>query len=297
MDCSFYQVDVFTKIPFGGNPLAVVFDSEGLTDQNMQNIAKEMNLSETTFVLPPGNLPVDFIIRIFTPEKELPFAGHPTLGTAHILRETGKVLSGDYTIKLAITGGIVTVNEMGKENLLFMNQLLPEFHPPLDCSEEIAKALGISIDGIDSTCRPIQIVSTGLPVLVVPITSLEILEKISIDTLRLSHLLTGLGTDLLYAFTSQTFDPDATIHSRAFAPKLGIPEDPATGSAAGAAGAYLSRNKFISKEVTENIVIEQGYMMKRPSLLYVCVEQKKGEIKSIRVGGESVTIIKGEIST
>jgi PhzF family phenazine biosynthesis protein len=94
MNFSFYQVDVFTKIPFGGNPLAVVFDSEDLIDQNMQNIAREMNLSETTFVLPPGNLPVDFLVRIFTPEKELPFAGHPTLGTAHILRETGKVLSG-----------------------------------------------------------------------------------------------------------------------------------------------------------------------------------------------------------
>ena len=109
MNCSFYQVDVFTKIPFGGNPLAVVFDSEGLTDQNMLNIAKEMNLSETTFVLPPGNLPVDFLVRIFTPKKELPFAGHPTLGTAHILRETGKVLSGDYTIKLALKAGVVTV--------------------------------------------------------------------------------------------------------------------------------------------------------------------------------------------
>ena len=109
MNCSFYQVDVFTKIPFGGNPLAVVFDSEGLTDQNMQNIAREMNLSETTFVLPPGNLPIDFSVRIFTPEKEIPFAGHPTLGTAHILRETGKVLSGDYRIKLAMKAGVITV--------------------------------------------------------------------------------------------------------------------------------------------------------------------------------------------
>jgi len=296
MNCSFYQVDVFTKIPFGGNPLAVVFDSEGLTDQNMQNIAREMNLSETTFVLPPGNLPVDFLVRIFTPEKELPFAGHPILGTAHILRETGKVLSGDYTIKLAMTAGVVTVSEMGKENLLFMDQLLPEFQPPLDCSEEIGKALGISPDGIDSTCRPIQIVSTGLPVLVVPIVSLEILEKISIDTHRLSMLLTSLGTDLLYAFTCHTFDPDATIHSRAFAPKLGIPEDPATGSAAGAAGAYLFRNKLISTENCEKIIIEQGHMMGRPSSLFVCVEQNKDEIKSVRVGGESVTLIKGEIS-
>ena len=296
MNCSFYQVDVFTRIPFGGNPLAVVFDSEGLTDQNMLNIAKEMNLSETTFVLPPGNLPVDFLVRIFTPEKELPFAGHPTLGTAHILRETGKVLSGDYTIKLALKAGVVSVREMGKKNHLFMDQLLPKFQPPLDCSEEIGKALGISADGIYSTGRPVQIVSTGLPVLVVPITSLQVLEKISVDTLRLSRLLTSLGTDLLYAFTCQTFDPDATIHSRAFAPKLGIPEDPATGSAAGAAGAYLSRNKYISNDDCENIYIEQGHIMGRPSSLFVCIKKNNDGIESIRVGGESVTVMKGEIN-
>ena len=297
MNCSFYQVDVFTKIPFGGNPLAVVFDSEGLTDQNMLNIAKEMNLSETTFVLPPGNLPVDFLVRIFTPEKELPFAGHPTLGTAHILRETGKVLSGDYTIKLALKAGVATVREMKKENHLFMDQLLPEFQSPLDCSEEIGKALGISTSDIYSTGGPVQIVSTGLPVLVVPIASLKVLEKISVDTLRLSRLLTSLGTDLLYVFTCQTYDPDATIHARAFAPKLGIPEDPATGSAAGAVGAYLSMNKFISKETCRNIFIEQGHMMGRPSSLFVCIEKHKDKIKSVRVGGESVTLIKGEIST
>ena len=119
-----------------------------------------------------------------------------------------------------------------------------------------------------------------------PHNFIESFRKISVDTLRLSRLLTSLGTDLLYAFTSQTFDPDATIHSRAFAPKLGIPEDPATGSAAGAAGAYLSRNKFISKENCENIFIEQGHMMGRPSSLFVCIEQNKDEIKSVR-GGNS----------
>ena len=297
MNCSFYQVDVFTKIPFGGNPLAVVFDSEGLTDQNMQNIAREMNLSETTFVLPPGNLPIDFSVRIFTPEKEIPFAGHPTLGTAHILRETGKVLSGDYPIKLAMKAGVITVAQGKKEDLLFMDQLLPNFEHPLNCAEELGKALGISTDDINSTCRPIQIVSTGLPVLLVPVTSLKALGNISVDTIRLRQFLATLGTDLLYVFTSQTFDPDATIHSRAFAPELGITEDPATGSAAGAAGAYLTRNKLISKEDCANIFIEQGHMIGRPSSLFVCIEQKKEKIKSVRVGGESVTIIKGVIST
>ena len=297
MNCPFYQVDVFTNVPFGGNPLAVVFDCEGLTSQNMQKIAREMNLSETTFVLPPGNLPVDFLVRIFTPEKEIPFAGHPTLGTAHILRETGKVLSNDYRIKFSMKAGVITVAQEKKEDLLFMDQLLPDFKHPLNCAEELGKALGISTDDISSTFHPIQVVSTGFPVLLVPVTSLKTLENILVDTVRLRHFLATLGTDLLYVFTSQTLDPNATIHSRAFAPGLGISEDPATGSAAGAAGAYLTRNKLISENDCENIFIEQGHMIGRPSSLFVCIEQEKEKILSVRVGGESVTIIKGVIST
>ena len=297
MRCSFYQVDVFTNIPFGGNPLAVVFDIEGLTSNTMQNIAREMNLSETTFVSPPGNLPVDFCIRIFTPEKELPFAGHPTLGAAHILRETGKVPPGDYRVKLAMKAGIVTVTQETKENLLFMTQPLPEFQLPLDCTEEVGEALGIPTSNIKSAGYPMQIVSTGLPALLVPIISLKALDSIVINTNRLSHVLASLGTDMIYAFTDVTIHPKATIHSRAFAPRLGITEDPATGSAAGAMGAYIYKNNMASGEELKNIFIEQGYKMGRPSSLYVEINQEADEIKSIRVGGESVTVIEGCIKT
>ena len=111
MNHPFYQVDVFTNTPFSGNPLAVLFDVENISSQTMHAIAKEMNLSETIFVLPPGNLPVDFSVRIFTPDKEIPFAGHPTIGTAHILRETGKVIPGNHTIKLSMKAGIITVTK------------------------------------------------------------------------------------------------------------------------------------------------------------------------------------------
>ena len=120
MKYPFYQVDVFTNSPFEGNPLAVFMDAEGLTKKTMQKIAKEMNLSETTFILPPEKLPADNSIPIFTPEKELPFAGHPTLGTAHILRETRRVSGGNYLIKLAMKAGVITVSQKNKENLLFM---------------------------------------------------------------------------------------------------------------------------------------------------------------------------------
>ena len=295
MKCSFYQVDVFTNIPFGGNPLAVVFDVEELTTNTMQKVAREMNLSETTFVSPPGNLPADFSIRIFTPKKELPFAGHPTLGTAHILRETGKVLPDKNSVKLAMKAGIITVTQEKKGNLLFMTQHLPDFQQPLDCTKEIGDALGIPVASINTTCYPIQIVSTGLPILVVPIISLKALESVVIDTKKLNPIMASLNTDIIYTFTNQTINPKATIHSRAFAPYLGITEDPATGSAAGAVGSYIYKNKIESETEVRRIFIEQGYKMGRPSSLYVEIDQEQGEIKAVRVGGESVTVIEGYI--
>ena len=172
MNYSFYQIDVFTNTPFSGNPLAVFFDVEGLSSLTMQGIAKEMNLSETTFVLPPGHMPADFSVKIFTPEKEIPFAGHPTIGTAHILRETGRVISGDHSIKLSMKAGIITVTQGLIDNLLFMDQPLPEYLPVLDCAEIIGNVLSIPTSSIKLSGYPIQIVSTGLPVILVPVLSL-----------------------------------------------------------------------------------------------------------------------------
>ena len=296
MKYPFYQVDVFTHHPFGGNPLAVFMDAKGLSNETMQKIAKEMNLSETSFILPPGDLPADFSIRIFTPEKELPFAGHPTLGTAHVLREAGKIPSGDCLIKLAMKAGIINVTQKEKENILFMTQPLPEFQLPLNCDKEISEVLGIQKSSINSIFCPIQIVSTGLPTLIVPIISLDALKKIVVDTHRLKQILATLNIDMVYAFTQQTVHSSASIHSRAFAPGLGISEDPATGSAAGALGAYLYKNNVISENACKKIYIEQGYQIGRPATLQVEVEQENNEIKSIRVGGESVTIIEGWIN-
>ena len=295
MKYTFYQVDVFTSSPLGGNPLAVFPEAEGLDGATMQKIAREMNLSETTFVLPHGNLPVDYTVRIFTPEKELPFAGHPTLGTAHILREIGKVSGGDHPVKLAMEAGIITVDLGDKENLLYMAQPLPEFQPPLDYAEKIAELIDLPASAIDSNYYPIQIVSTGLPVLFVPIISLEALRQIDLDTTRAKQVLASLGTDMIYTFTLQTVHSSATVHSRAFAPALGIIEDPATGSAAGALGAYLCKNNLVSKQERKNIFIEQGYEIGRPASLYVDIESEGDDIKSVRVGGRSVTVIKGEL--
>ena len=295
MNYSFYQVDVFTNTPFSGNPLAVFFDVEDLSSLTMQAIAQEMNLSETIFVLPPGDMPADFSVKIFTPEKEIPFAGHPTIGTAHILRETGRVISGDHSIKLSMKAGIITVTQGLIDNLLFMDQPLPEYLPVLDCAEKIGNVLSIPTSSIKLSGYPIQIVSTGLPVILVPINSIKSLEKIVINASKLGNFLHSLGVEMLYAFTDETLNPSATIHARMFAPPLGILEDPATGSAAGAMGAYICKHKILSENNLKNITIEQGYKMGRPSCIYVEIYHEHNEIKKIRVGGESVTVIEGFI--
>ena len=295
MNYSFYQIDVFTNTPFSGNPLAVFFDVEELSSQTMHAIAKEMNLSETTFVLPPGEMPADFSVKIFTPEKEIPFAGHPTIGTAHILRETGRAISGDHSIKLSMKAGIITVTQGLIDNLLFMDQPLPEYLPVLDCAEKIGNVLSIPTSSIKLSRYPIQIVSTGLPVILVPINSIKSLEKIVINASKLDNFLHSLGVEMLYAFTDETLNPSANIHARMFAPPLGILEDPATGSAAGAMGAYIYKHKILPENNLKNIVIEQGYKMGRPSCIHVEIYHEHNEIKKIRVGGESVTIIEGFI--
>jgi trans-2,3-dihydro-3-hydroxyanthranilate isomerase len=296
MNYSFYQVDVFTNTPFSGNPLAVFFDvEEQLSSLAMLSIAKEMNLSETTFVLPPGEMPADFSVKIFTPEKEIPFAGHPTIGTAHILRETGRAISGDHSIKLSMKAGIITVTQGLIDNLLFMDQPLPEYLPVLDCADKIGNVLSIPTSSIKLSRYPIQIVSTGLPVILVPINSIKALEKIVINASKLDNFLHSLGVEMLYAFTDETLNPSANIHARMFAPPLGILEDPATGSAAGAMGAYIYKHKILPENNLKNIVIEQGYKMGRPSCIHVEIYHEHNEIKKIRVGGESVTIIEGFI--
>jgi len=289
----FHQVDVFTDSPFGGNPLAVFTESKGLTNEIMQKISKEMNLSETAFVFPSANLLADYSIRIYTPEKELPFAGHPTLGTAHILRETGKVPGGSYIIKLAMAAGIINVASKDLGNFLYMKHPLPEIRLPLKCANEISEALGIPISDINYSYCPIQIISTGLPVLIVPITSLDAIKNITVEPNKLKKLLVALGTEMVYTFTQQTINANASIHSRAFAPGLGIGEDPATGSAAGAIAAYLYKHKLLPEQMQNSIYIEQGFEIGRPSSIHVKIEQKANELKSILVGGESVTVIKG----
>lgn len=296
MKYQFYQADVFTSSPLGGNPLAVFIDASGLDTESMQKIAQEMNLSETTFILPASDDGADFDVRIFTPGRELPFAGHPTIGTTHILRETGKIPKSQKLIRLKMPIGIIPVHVEGDGERLFMEHPQAEFLQTVDALETVADALGLTSSAIERRW-PCQVVSTGFPVLFAPLAHLQSVRDIKLNNTKLEEVLKPLKVDMIYAFTTETVHKGFTIHSRAFAPAIGIPEDPATGSASGAIGAYLAQYDVIAKERLADIKIEQGYEMGRPASVYVQVEQTEDGITSIRVGGESVTVIEGHLET
>ncbi len=283
MEIHFYQVDVFTDHVFGGNPLAVFPKSQSLKEENLQKIAREMNLSETTFVYPPSADEADFDVRIFTPTQEIPFAGHPALGTAYVLRKYEALVANPLCLNFK--AGITPVWE--EKDKSFMQHPLAETLHELNLSEKIAASLGLALNDLDEKF-PAQVVSTGFPALIVPVISINKIKEITINNQILSEVLEPLGVGMIYPFCRETLDRENTVHVRAFAPSLGISEDPATGSVAGAMGAYWASLDG-NEEIT--MVIEQGYEMRRPSLIYV--EVSKQGIQKIRVGGQCKSVFTG----
>ena len=292
MEISFYHVDVFTDHIFGGNPLAVFTDGQCFREEDLQMVAREMNLSETTFVYPSTRDEADFDVRIFTPTLEIPFAGHPTLGTAYVLRKNGWVTRDKNPIRLNFKAEIIPVwSEKDKD---FMQHPAAKTLYELDRSEKIAKALGLSLNRLDNTL-PVQVVSTGFPALLVPVSSLRAMQEITLNLQTLHEVLNPLDIDMIYPFCRETMRTENTVHSRAFAPGLGISEDPATGSVAGALGAYLA-NLENNQAIELDMVIEQGYEMERPSIINVEVSKQGGEILKIRVGGRTQAVFTGRMN-
>ncbi len=298
----FVQVDVFTAKPFGGNPLAVFPNAEGLTMEEMQQLAREMNLSETTFVLPPRAAGADFKVRIFTPAKELPFAGHPVVGTHWVLAHLGRVeLHEPVTrVHLELGVGVLPADlhvKDGRVEQVVMTQGHPTFHAMLEDVSELALGLGLPPDAITETRLPIQVVSTGVPQMMVPVRSLAEVQALGAGQLNvaaLSRACHAAGTECVMVFTFETEQPESTVHVRMFAPLLGVPEDPATGSANGALGAYLVRHRAVPvTEPTTFIVSEQGAELGRPSTLYIEADSVGDEITAVRVGGQVVPVAEG----
>ncbi len=284
----FVQVDVFTSRPLEGNPLAVFTDARGLTDSEMQAVAREMNLSETTFVLPSKNATESAPrVRIFTVEEELPFAGHPTLGTAFVLRREAD--KQEITLDL-VAGKIPVTFREGNDGQVFgeMRQRDPKFGA-VHSAEVLARAAGLSLADVD-TDLPIQTVSTGLPFVVVPLRSLAAVSKIRLDCPRAAEYLDRSDSKFLYFVTRETVDPAARLHARMIFYNA---EDPATGSAAGCTAAWMVRYRVLSPE--ESAMIEQGLEIKRPSQIFVRAGLSGIRVVNVRVGGNTIEILRGQV--
>jgi trans-2,3-dihydro-3-hydroxyanthranilate isomerase len=287
----FVQLDVFTATPLQGNPLAVFPDARGLSDAEMQALARETNLSETTFVIPRDaetERERGHRVRIFTVQEELPFAGHPTLGTATVLRGT----SGAETVWLDLKVGKIPVRfRQDERGLAFgeMQQRDPEFGERHE-REAVARATGLSVDDIDPEL-PIQDVSTGLTFTIVPVRRLAIVQQLRLDWNRAAeYLRRDMPTRFFYFVCRETVDKAARLHARMI---FYNGEDPATGSASGCTAAWMVAHGVARPD--EQVVIEQGLEAKRPSRITVRASRQDDRIVNVRVGGNVVEVMRGEV--
>jgi trans-2,3-dihydro-3-hydroxyanthranilate isomerase len=286
----FVQLDVFSSRPFEGNPLAVFPDARQLSDHQMQAIAREMNLSETTFILPRApevERERGIRVRIFTTQEELPFAGHPTLGTAFFIRGS----SGASEVILDLHVGKIPVRFYGvpgEPSFGEMTQRDPEFGMQHDRAA-VVKASGLRDDDIDPTL-PIQTVSTGVPFTIVPLRGLESIRNLNIDIRGLSEYVQRTSGKFFYFVTRETTDPKARLHARSI---FYGGEDPATGSAAGCTAAWMVAHGVAKPD--ESVLIEQGIEVNRPSRIFVRASRNGDRVGNVRVGGNVVEVVRGEI--
>lgn len=297
MPYQFYTADVFTDRRFGGNQLAVFPEAEGLSREEMQLIAREFNYSETVFVFPPETDQGTKRLRIFTPEAELPFAGHPTVGTAYVLASIGVIELKNEITTIILEEGIGAVevkikSQQGKPVYTELNVTkMPDFDSKTPSLTELASILSIKVEDIVTKKFNPQAVSCGVPFLFIPVGNRQILGQIRLNQEKWTKILANYWASSLYVFC-QNPEENSQIRARMFAPALGINEDPATGSAATALGGYLAVRESLENG-TFSWQIEQGFEMNRPSLIQVEVDKKQGEIRAIRVGGASVLVSQG----
>jgi trans-2,3-dihydro-3-hydroxyanthranilate isomerase len=295
----FIQVDVFTSVPLEGNQLAVFLDGRGLSDAEMQALAKEMNLSETTFILPRDSATEKergVRVRIFTVDEELPFAGHPTLGTAMVLRNNamrsngGNSGSGAEEIALDLNVGRIPVRFSTRDGLPFgvMTQRDPEFGQK-HTREDVARAAGLAMDDIADDL-PIQTVSTGNAFAIVPVKRLAVLQKLAPTWANMKDYLEKSDAKFFYFVSREAVSPEAKLQARMI---FYNGEDPATGSAAGPCAAWAVQYGVIAPG--EQALLEQGVEMKRRSRIFLSAERQGDKIVNVRVGGHAVEVVHGEV--
>jgi trans-2,3-dihydro-3-hydroxyanthranilate isomerase len=287
----FVTMDVFTSVALEGNQLAVFADGRSLSDAEMQSLAKEMNLSETTFILPRDAATErerGVRVRIFTVDEELPFAGHPTLGTAMVLHKNG--VSGAEEVALDLNVGRIPVRFSTRDGLPFgmMTQRDPEFGKR-HTREDVARAAGLAVDDIADDL-PIQTVSTGNAFAMVPLRSLRVLQNLAPTWSNMKAYLEKSDAKFFYFVSRETVHSEAKLQSRMI---FYNGEDPATGSAAGPCAAWAVANGVVPAD--QQTLMEQGLEMKRRSRIFFSAGRKDSKIVNVRVGGHAVEIVRGEV--
>jgi trans-2,3-dihydro-3-hydroxyanthranilate isomerase len=294
MNCPLYLVDVFAEIKYAGNQLAVVRNAAELSTVEMQKIAREMNYSETTFILSDQINNGGYDVLIFSLDEELPFAGHPTLGTAYIIQQFIIKKPVDE-VKLNLEVGQIPVSfKYLKEqpDVLWMKQVAPNFGSRFE-AKSVAVALNIDESLLDSRF-PIEEVSTGLPFIIVPLKTLEAVRACRVDRVGYLKLVDQAEAKSVFIFCPESYQPENQLNARMFDDYHGIAEDPATGSANGCLAAYLVKNRYFGTAEID-LRVEQGYEIGRPSILLLKAHEESNRTISVSVGGRVFLVATGEL--
>lgn len=297
----YLHYDVFTDRRFEGNQLAVFPDGRGLSTEQMQTLAREMNFSESTFILPPESPGTDVRMRIFTPGLELPMAGHPTIGSTFALAHLGVIAAGRDAFVFGLGVGPTRVELAWRGDQLsfaWMDQRPPDFRQPASSPAEIIAAAGVDPAAVEATGKPVQEISCGSPFIIVPLATRAAVDAAQPDTAKLQRLASAFPGDhkAVFIFSTEPVEPAVTAYSRMFAPGFGIAEDPATGGASGPLGSYLVRHGLVPRERAGDMVSLQGVKMGRPSRIHMRIGQAAdGSITRVQVGGQAVRVGQGTI--
>jgi trans-2,3-dihydro-3-hydroxyanthranilate isomerase len=296
---SFHTLDVFTDTIFGGNPLAVLTDARGLSTEQMERITREFNLSETVFMLPPENPSHTRRVRIFTPGRELPFAGHPTVGTAFLLAATGMIPLTEGETRVVLEEGVgpvpvaIRVENGAPRSAQLTTARAPEFRSDVPGNHDLAQLLSLSDADISGGPLRSEAVSCGVPFLLAPLASRDAVSRARLNTSVWERVLAHGWTSEIFLFDASSAGTGAPIRARMFAPALGVGEDPATGSAGAALAAYLAKHARRGSPL--NWTVEQGFEMGRPSILSLSADKNGEEIGAVRVAGKCVLVSEGTL--
>lgn len=295
MTLSYLHYDVFTDEALAGNQLAVFFNARSVLPERMQRIAREMNFSETTFVLPAETPGTDARIRIFTPGTEMPMAGHPTIGSTFALAHVGFIPTGAprFVCQLGVGPVPVDLEWKGRDlSFAWMTQMNPTFESPVPYRSDVATAIGLEESDLVADL-PVQAVSCGMPFLMVPLRDRATVDRAIVDASAFRRLCERTAIDMpIFLFS---FMHPAAAHSRMFAPELGIVEDPATGIASGPLGCYLVQHGLVEGEQARHIISMQGVAMGRPSKIHISIQGAHDAITQVKVGGQAVLVARGEL--